>query len=54
MNGGKGTAARSLLLERCAGAVAALGTGKNATGSKEENVAVGELLLKLTSKTEEG
>ncbi len=51
MYGSQCSAARALLRLRCAGAVGALGAGKDATGGEDEDVAVGELLLQLTGET---
>jgi len=48
---GQSSAARTLLSLRGAGSVGSLWAGEDATGSDEQNVAVGELLLELTGQT---
>jgi len=45
MDGGQCSRTGSLLGERGAGSVAALGTGENAAGGEDQDVTVGELLL---------
>jgi len=51
VNGGECSGTGSLLSLRGTGAVGALWAGENATRGKEEDVAVGELLLELTGET---
>ena len=51
MDGSEGSAARTLLRERSAGAVGALGTGEDAARGEDQDVAVGELLLELTGES---
>jgi len=50
VNGGECAGSWTLLLLRCAAAVGALWARENATGSNDEDVAVGELLLKLAGE----
>lgn len=50
MHSGESSAARTLLSLRCAGAVASLGSGKNASGCEDQNMTVGELLLELAGQ----
>jgi hypothetical protein len=51
VDSGEGSGTRALLLLRGARAVGALGTGEDAAGSDDQDVAVGELLLELTGET---
>ena len=51
MDGGEGTRAGTLLGLSCAAAVRALGAGENAARGDDQDVAVRELLLELTSET---
>jgi len=51
VNGGQCAGSWALLLLRCAAAVGALRARKDAAGSNDEDVAVGELLLKLAGET---
>jgi len=51
MNSGKSTGAGALLGLRGAGPVGALGAGKNAAGSNDQDVTIREFLLKFTSET---
>ena len=51
MNSGQSARTGTLLGLRGAGAVGALGAGKDAAGSDDQDVAVGELLLELTGET---
>jgi len=51
MDGGQCSRTGSLLGERGAGSVAALGTGENAAGGEDQDVTVGELLLELAGET---
>lgn len=51
MDSGESSRLRTLLGLVGARAVGALGAGKNAAGSNDQDVAVGELLLELTSET---
>lgn len=50
MDGGEGSGAGTLLLLGVAGTGRAAGAGENAAGGEEEDVAVRELLLELTSQ----
>lgn len=50
VDGGEGPRLWALLRLRAAGPVGALGTGQDATGSNDQDVAVGELLLELTGE----
>lgn len=50
MDGGECSAARSLLCLSSAGAVASLWSWENATRGDDENMAIGELLLKLAGQ----
>jgi hypothetical protein len=50
VHSGEGARAGTLLLERVARAVGALGAGKNAARSQDQDVAVRELLLQLTGQ----
>ncbi len=54
MNGGQGSAARTLLSLGSAAAVAALGAGKDAARGEDQDMAVGELLLEFTGETVDG
>jgi hypothetical protein len=51
VDGSECARAWALLLLRCAAAVGALGTGEDAAGGDDEDVAVRELLLELTGET---
>lgn len=51
VDGGQGSGTGSLLGLRGAGAVGALWAGEDTARGEEEDVAVGELLLKLTGET---
>jgi hypothetical protein len=50
MNGSESARARTLLGQSAAGASGTLGTGQNATGSNDDDMTVGELLLQLTGE----
>lgn len=50
VDGSQGSAARTLLSLRCAGAVAAFGAGENTAGCEDQDMAVGELLLELSGQ----
>lgn len=51
MDSGQSAGAGTLLLLGVAGASGTLGAGENAARSKDQDVAVGELLLELTGQT---
>jgi hypothetical protein len=51
VNGGQCSGTGTLLSERCAAAVGALGAGEDTAGGEDQDVAVGELLLELTGET---
>lgn len=51
VDGGQSAGTGTLLLLGVAGASGALGAGENAARSKDQDVAVGELLLELTGQT---
>ncbi len=51
MDSSQSSRARSLLLEGVARAGRSLGSGKDAARGEDQNVAVRELLLELTSET---
>jgi hypothetical protein len=51
MHRSQGTGARSFLSLRGPATVGAFGTGENASGSEDENVAVGEFLFELACET---
>lgn len=51
VDSGQSSGTGTLLGLRGAGAVAALGAGKNTAGCEDQDVAVGELLLELTGET---
>jgi hypothetical protein len=50
VDGSQSARTRTLLLLRGSAAVGALGLGENAAGSQDDNMAVGELLLKLAGQ----
>jgi hypothetical protein len=52
VDSGQGSRTGTLLGLRGARPVGALGAGKNAAGSNDQDVAVGELLLELTGETD--
>jgi hypothetical protein len=52
MNSSEGSGTRALLRLICAGSVGALGTGQNTAGSNDKDMAIGELLLELTSEAD--